>query len=135
MPQLDGLRAVAVACVLAFHFIPGVDRYAPLGSMGLRLFFVILGAFLLGSLLLGLAALAMPGRLARGAAILLLAAVPLTVLIMLGGYAGAGWTDPITGSVYPLLQPVSRVNRITLDIDALEHEADSSCTRRHCGRR
>ena len=42
-PQLDGLRAVAVASVMAFHFIPWVDRYAPLGSMGVRLFFVISG--------------------------------------------------------------------------------------------
>jgi peptidoglycan/LPS O-acetylase OafA/YrhL len=51
MPQLDGLRAVAVACVLAFHFIPGVDRYAPLGSMGVRLFFVISGFLITGILL------------------------------------------------------------------------------------
>ena len=50
MPQLDGLRAVAVACVLAFHFIPGVDRYAPLGSMGVRLFFVISGFLITGIL-------------------------------------------------------------------------------------
>ena len=51
MPQLDGLRAVAVACVLAFHFIPGVDRYAPLGSMGVRLFFVISGFLITGILI------------------------------------------------------------------------------------
>ncbi len=51
LPQLDGLRAVAVACVLAFHFIPGVDRYAPLGSMGVRLFFVISGFLITGILL------------------------------------------------------------------------------------
>jgi peptidoglycan/LPS O-acetylase OafA/YrhL len=51
MPQLDGLRAVAVACVLAFHFIPGVDRYAPLGAMGVRLFFVISGFLITGILL------------------------------------------------------------------------------------
>ena len=50
MPQLDGLRAVAVACVLAYHFIPGVDRYAPLGSMGVRLFFVISGFLITGIL-------------------------------------------------------------------------------------
>jgi peptidoglycan/LPS O-acetylase OafA/YrhL len=51
MPQLDGLRAVAVACVLAFHFIPGVDRYAPLGTMGVRLFFVLSGFLITGILL------------------------------------------------------------------------------------
>ena len=38
MPQLDGLRAVAVVCVMVFHFIPWVDRYAPLGTMGVRPF-------------------------------------------------------------------------------------------------
>lgn len=51
LPQLDGLRAVAVACVLAFHFVPGVDRYAPLGSMGVRLFFVLSGFLITGILL------------------------------------------------------------------------------------
>lgn len=50
-PQIDGLRAVAVACVLAFHFIPGVDRYAPLGTMGVRLFFVLSGFLITGILL------------------------------------------------------------------------------------
>jgi peptidoglycan/LPS O-acetylase OafA/YrhL len=43
LPQLDGLRAVAVTFVMAFHFIPGVDRIAPLGSIGVRLFFVLSG--------------------------------------------------------------------------------------------
>jgi peptidoglycan/LPS O-acetylase OafA/YrhL len=51
LPQLDGLRAVAVACVLAFHFVPGVDRYAPLGAMGVRLFFVLSGFLITGILL------------------------------------------------------------------------------------
>lgn len=50
-PQLDGLRAVAVAFVMAFHFIPGVDRYAPLGTMGVRLFFVLSGFLITGILL------------------------------------------------------------------------------------
>ena len=49
--QLDGLRALAVAFVMAFHFVPGVDRYAPLGSMGVRLFFVLSG-FLITRILL-----------------------------------------------------------------------------------
>ena len=51
MPQLDGLRAVAVVCVMVFHFIPWVDRYAPLGTMGVRLFFVLSGFLITGILL------------------------------------------------------------------------------------
>jgi peptidoglycan/LPS O-acetylase OafA/YrhL len=51
LPQLDGVRAAAVVCVLAFHFIPGIDRYIPLGSIGVRLFFVLSG-FLITRLLL-----------------------------------------------------------------------------------
>jgi peptidoglycan/LPS O-acetylase OafA/YrhL len=51
LPQLDGLRALAVTFVMAFHFIPGVDRYAPLGSIGVRLFFVLSG-FLITRILL-----------------------------------------------------------------------------------
>jgi peptidoglycan/LPS O-acetylase OafA/YrhL len=50
-PQLDGLRALAVGCVMAYHFVPGVDGYAPLGSIGVRLFFVISG-FLITRILL-----------------------------------------------------------------------------------
>jgi peptidoglycan/LPS O-acetylase OafA/YrhL len=51
MPQLDGLRAVAVAFVMAFHFVPWVDRYAPLGTIGVRLFFVLSGFLITGILL------------------------------------------------------------------------------------
>jgi len=51
LPQLDGLRAVAIMFVMAFHFIPPVDRYAPLGSIGVRLFFVLSG-FLITRILL-----------------------------------------------------------------------------------
>jgi peptidoglycan/LPS O-acetylase OafA/YrhL len=51
IPQLDGLRALAVTFVMAFHFIPGVDRVAPLGSIGVRLFFVLSG-FLITRILL-----------------------------------------------------------------------------------
>jgi peptidoglycan/LPS O-acetylase OafA/YrhL len=49
--QLDGLRGVAVSLVMAFHFIPWIDRYAPLGSIGVRLFFVLSG-FLITRILL-----------------------------------------------------------------------------------
>ena len=51
LPQLDGLRAVAITFVMAFHFIPSVERYAPLGSIGVRLFFVLSG-FLITRILL-----------------------------------------------------------------------------------
>jgi peptidoglycan/LPS O-acetylase OafA/YrhL len=51
LPQLDGLRAVAVIFVMAFHFIPWVGDYAPLGSIGVRLFFVLSG-FLITRILL-----------------------------------------------------------------------------------
>ncbi len=51
LPHLDGLRALAVTFVMAFHFVPGVDRYAPLGSIGVRLFFVLSG-FLITRILL-----------------------------------------------------------------------------------
>jgi peptidoglycan/LPS O-acetylase OafA/YrhL len=51
LPQLDGLRAIAVMMVMAYHFIPGIDRAAPLGSIGVRLFFVLSG-FLITRILL-----------------------------------------------------------------------------------
>jgi peptidoglycan/LPS O-acetylase OafA/YrhL len=51
IPQLDGLRAIAVTFVMAFHFLPGIDRFAPLGSVGVRLFFVLSG-FLITRILL-----------------------------------------------------------------------------------
>ena len=72
------------------------------------MFFLLLVAFLLGSLFFGIAAARGRG-LERLVGALLLAAVPLTALIMAGGYAGAGWADGITAAVYPALQPVSRL--------------------------
>lgn len=63
-PQLDGLRALAVACVMAYHFIPGVDRVAPLGAIGVRLFFVISG-FLITRILLSSRELEIPEALRR----------------------------------------------------------------------
>lgn len=51
LPQLDGLRAVAVTMVMAFHFVPGTSGAAPLGSIGVRLFFVLSG-FLITRILL-----------------------------------------------------------------------------------
>ena len=70
------------------------------------IFFLVLVAFLAGSLLLGTAASATPG-MARAVATLLLLAVPLTLVIMLDGYFGAGLAGWVDWS-YPVLQPLSR---------------------------
>ena len=51
IPQLDGLRAIALACVMAFHFVPALERVTLLGSMGVRLFFVLSG-FLITQILM-----------------------------------------------------------------------------------
>lgn len=42
MPQLDGLRAIAVGFVMLWHFNPGIVRpYIWLGDFGVELFFVL----------------------------------------------------------------------------------------------
>lgn len=42
--QLDGIRAIAVTCVMLSHFIPyHLIRFVPFGSMGVNLFFVLSG--------------------------------------------------------------------------------------------
>lgn len=69
-------------------------------------FFLVLVAFLAGSLFLGLAMTAQPG-LGRAVAVLVLLAVPLTFAILLDGYFGARLSSWI-GWSYPLLQPLSR---------------------------
>jgi peptidoglycan/LPS O-acetylase OafA/YrhL len=53
MPQLDGLRALAVLAVLAFHWIPGIGTLfgASLGELGVDLFFVLSGFLITGILL------------------------------------------------------------------------------------
>jgi hypothetical protein len=71
------------------------------------IFFVILISFLLGTLSLGLAAIRGAG-LDRWVGVLLLLAVPLTVAILLGDYAGITALGPLVTWSYPLLQPVSR---------------------------
>jgi peptidoglycan/LPS O-acetylase OafA/YrhL len=51
-PQLDGLRAIAVAPVLLTHFIPSYTTvFEPLGFSGVRLFFVLSG-YLITAILL-----------------------------------------------------------------------------------
>lgn len=71
------------------------------------IFFVILISFLLGTLFLGLAAIRRAG-LERWLGILLLLAVPLTVVILLDEYAGLTSLGPVVSWSYPVLQPVSR---------------------------
>src|SRR6185369_1010791 len=63
------------------------------------MFFLLLVAFLLGSLLFGAAAVRQKG-LARAVGVLLLAAVPLTAFIMAGGYAGVAWANTLSDAVY-----------------------------------
>ncbi len=70
------------------------------------IFFVILTAFLIGTLSYG-TALASGGMIERILAALFLLAAPLTVIIMLDGYFGASLSQWIAWS-YPLLQPLSR---------------------------
>ena len=71
------------------------------------LFFLLLTGFLLGTSCFGLAALAGTG-LERWVGVLFLLASPLTLAIMLGGYAGVTFLDSLVSWVYPLLQPFSR---------------------------
>jgi peptidoglycan/LPS O-acetylase OafA/YrhL len=53
MPQLDGLRAVAVVFVMVAHFCPmsWVPTVEPWGPLGVRLFFVLSGFLITGILL------------------------------------------------------------------------------------
>ena len=71
------------------------------------MFFLLLVAFLLGSLCHGWIA----GRgsgLERAAGVLLLLAVPLTLAILVSGYGGPAWPGVVAGWVYPVIQPVGR---------------------------
>ena len=52
MPQLDALRAFAVACVLICHFVPFELQFGiPFGTIGVQTFFVLSG-FLITSILM-----------------------------------------------------------------------------------
>ena len=51
MPQLDGLRAVAAAMVVVYHFYRPVREHIHLGSIGVRVFFVLSGFLITGILL------------------------------------------------------------------------------------
>ena len=71
------------------------------------MFFVLLVAFLLGSVCYGVVTWGSSG-LQRVLSYLIWLSVPLTLMIMAGGYAGQAWADEITGYIYPALQPISR---------------------------
>jgi peptidoglycan/LPS O-acetylase OafA/YrhL len=51
LAQLDGLRAIAVAAVAWFHFMPLRNYGIPLGPLGVQLFFVLSGFLITGILL------------------------------------------------------------------------------------
>src|SRR5262245_19521999 len=55
MPQLDGLRAIAVFAVMLHHFLPlahfPLREFVDLGMLGVRLFFVLSGFLITGILL------------------------------------------------------------------------------------
>lgn len=82
------------------------------------MFFVLLIAFLLGTLCLGLAAVsggsglaAARGRgLERAVGWMLLLGAPLTIAILLAEYAGMSPMGQASGWVYPVLQPVCRAS-------------------------
>jgi len=54
MPQLDGLRALAILCVLVWHFVEDANalhEFVQWGWVGVRLFFVLSGFLITGILL------------------------------------------------------------------------------------
>lgn len=71
-------------------------------------FFALLVGFLLGTLCYGLA-LWRGGGLERALSLAFLAAVPLTGIILLGGYTSFMALDPLVTFAYPILQPASRL--------------------------
>lgn len=71
------------------------------------MFFLLLVAFALGSAAFGAAGLRQPG-LGKWIGILFLLAVPLTLIIIAGGYFGIEFANALVEVIYPILQPVSR---------------------------
>ena len=71
------------------------------------LFFLLLIAFLLGTLFYGLALWKGKG-LERILSICFLLAVPLTLFIIADGYGGLTWFSLLVTWIYPALQPISR---------------------------
>jgi hypothetical protein len=72
------------------------------------MFFVLLVAFLLGTLFFAWATWKSKG-LEKILSCLLWLAVPLTLLIILSSYVGQGWAGQLTQYFYPFLQPLSRL--------------------------
>lgn len=68
MPELDGLRGVAVLAVLASHWVPQANRFGHVGLAGVYVFFVLSG-FLITSILLDAREAREAGKLTLGAAL------------------------------------------------------------------
>ncbi|MGD1841528.1 MAG: hypothetical protein ACFB0B_11625 [Thermonemataceae bacterium] len=71
-------------------------------------FFVLLIAFLLGTIFFGWATWKSKG-LERVVSYLFWLAAPLTIFIILSGYFQVNWLGGLVGVIYPILQPVSRL--------------------------
>jgi len=69
MPQLDGVRAVAAGMVVCYHFYGPARQYIQLGSIGVRIFFVLSGFLITGILLRTRLATEAPGDASRGMAL------------------------------------------------------------------
>jgi peptidoglycan/LPS O-acetylase OafA/YrhL len=54
MPELDGVRGLAIALIPIIHLVPSAARYLPSGQWGVRIFFVLSG-FLISYILCNLA--------------------------------------------------------------------------------
>jgi peptidoglycan/LPS O-acetylase OafA/YrhL len=68
MPQLDGLRGIAVLAVLASHWIPQANRFGHVGLAGVYVFFVLSG-FLITSVLLEARGAREAGKVTLGGAL------------------------------------------------------------------
>src|SRR5450432_2632363 len=49
--QLDGIRAIAVMLVMVQHYFPETENWLEVGSIGVRVFFVLSGFLITGILL------------------------------------------------------------------------------------
>lgn len=104
------------------------------------MFFLLLVAFLLGTLFLGLAAARGRG-LEKLVGVFLLLAAPLTLGILAGGYTSMTALNTITAWVYPALQPLSRAlmgvwlwQRSNGDLTAFDPSPNPSLQRTTTGR-
>ncbi|MEZ5203230.1 MAG: hypothetical protein R2701_02255 [Acidimicrobiales bacterium] len=93
-PQLDGVRALAIAAVVAFHVDRGGRHAAPGGFLGVDVFFVLSG-FLITSLLID--ERAGSGRIRLGAFWGGAARLFPLLWALLALFALARWVHPIAG--------------------------------------